>query len=409
MIRRDLILVFVFALAARLFFVQQALGDPERYLQRPDSRSYLAPASGLAQGKGFTLPDGRPDALRGPGYPLFLAAHRALTPNLLFPALTQCLLDSASAVFVSLIAVTLTVHPLASMAGMVYALDPAAAAQAPLILSETCFTFLLISSVWLGLLGSPLAGLFCGLGALTRPPALFLWVPWCLAWGRRFWLFALLAAVPTTIWCARNYARFGAFEMTSMTGIHLLLWEASAVKGAAEGLATEEARRRLVVEEPESETEKDTPFARSARQSKKAFEIMSANPAAVLKVHALSTAKMLIAPGLEGVAQGIDPELALPTARSVEDKILGAGAGALLRERPKLWISLGWSLLLLACVYPLALLGSWKLGRQGLHLVLPLLYLILVSGGGWAYYGLRLPMMPLLAVLAACGLGRNRV
>jgi hypothetical protein len=58
--------------------------------------------------------------------------------------------------------------------------------------------------------------------------------------------------------------------------------------------------------------------------------------------------------------------------------------------------------------YPLALLGAWKLGRTGVHLVVPLVYLIVISGGGWAYYRFRVPMMPLLAVLAACGLGKKR-
>lgn len=408
MIRRDLLLVFFFALLARLFFVQQALPDTENFL-RPDSRSYLAPASGLAQGKGFTLPDGRLDTLRTPGYPLFLAAHRALTPSYLFPALTQCLLDSATAVFVSLIALTLTSHPLASMAGMLYALDPVAAAQAPLILSETWFTFLLVSAVWLALLNSPAAGFFCGLSALTRPVALYLWIPWTFAWGRRFWLFALLAAAPTTLWCARNYQRFGSFELSSITGINMLFWEGAAVKAAAEGIAFEEARRRLVVEEPESATELDKPFQRSARQKEKGLAIMAAHPAAVLKVHAVSTVKMLIGPGLDAVAQGVDPGRPLPAAQSAVDKIAGSGTMALLRERPKLWLPLAWSLLLLCAIYPLALAGAWKLGRQGLHLVVPLLYLIAISGGGWAYYRFRVPMMPLLAILAACGLGKKRV
>lgn len=406
MIRRDILLVFFFALLPRLFFVQQA--PDQEYLLRPDSRSYLAPASGLVQGKGFSLPDGRQDTLRTPGYPLFLAAHRALTPSYYFPALTQCLLDSATAVFVSLIALTLTSHPLASMAGMIYALDPVAAAQAPLILSETWFTFLLVSAVWLALLNSPAAGFFCGLAALTRPVALYLWIPWSFAWGRRFWLFALLAAMPTTLWCARNYVRFGAFEFSSITGINMLFWEGAAVKAAAEGLSFEEARRRLVVEEPESSAEKENPFLRSERQKQKALDIMAAHPAAVLKVHAVSTLKMLIGPGLDAVAQGVDPGRPLPSAQSAVDKIAGAGTMALLRERPKLWIPLVWTALLLACVYPLALVGAWRLGKTGAHFVIPLLYLIAISGGGWAYYRFRVPMMPLLAILAACALGKKR-
>lgn len=401
---RPLWLVFAFALAPRLFFWQQQLPDGQAAL-RPDSPSYLAPADSLAAGRGFLGTDGRLDTVRTPGYPLFLAPYRSVSKSPLPPSLAQCLVDAATAALVSLTATALTGHPSAWLAGFLYALDPVAAAHAPLILSETWFTFLLTSAVWLAALRAPESGLFVGLAALTRPIALYLWLPWSLLWGRRAWLVALLAAAPPALWCARNYARFGAFEFSSITGVNVLFWEGAAVKAAAEGLPFEEARRRLVAAEP---LEAEAPFARSKRQKALGTAIMKEHPGAVLKVHAVSVGKMLLAPGLDAVAQASDPRRPLPALRDEVDKIKGGGTRALLRERPLLWAPFLWTLALLGVSYLAAAVGAWKLGRRGLPALVPLLYLVAISSGGWAYYRFRVPMMPLIAVLAAGALLRGR-
>lgn len=395
------------ALALRLPLWWRLLPQPEAAL-RPDSPTYLAPAQSLSVGSGFLGVDGAPDAVRTPGYPALLAVQRLATDRVALPTLTQCLLDSGTAVLASELAVALA-GPAAWPAGLLYALDPVAAAHAPLLLSEALFGFLLTLSALLALRGPPAAaGLSYALATLTRPVTMFLWPAWALAlaWARGkrpALLLALCAAAPLAAWCGRNHARFGAFELTSIHGQNLL-WEAAAAMSITDGTGHDETRVALEARALEAGPYKDS-FDRSRRMLDVARPELRRRPLAVLRLHAASTFKMLAGPGVDALAEVVWPGRPLPGAGPEQRHVMsGSGTRALLAERPILWLPLLWTLALLAAVYGLAARGTWVLWkerRRELALVLvPVLYLLAVSGGSWGYYRLRLPLMPLLAALA---------
>lgn len=403
------------ALALRLPLWWRLLPHPEGAL-RPDSPTYLAPAQSLAAGRGFLGVDGQPDAVRTPGYPALLALHRFVSDRAALPTLTQCLLDSGTAVLASELAVALA-GPAAWPAGLLYALDPVAAAHAPLLLSEALFGFLLTLSALLSLRGPPAAaGLSYALATLTRPVTMFLWPIWApaLAWarGRRPALvFALCAGVPLALWCGRNLARFGAFEFTSIHGQNLL-WEAAAAMGVTEGAPHDETRVALEARALEAGPYKDA-FDRSRRMLAVARAELRGRKLALLRLHAVSTVKMLAGPGVDALAEVVWPGRPLPgSGPERRDVMTGSGTRALLSERPILWLPLLWTLALLAAVYALAARGAWRLWKEkreeAVLMLVPVLYLLAVSGGSWGYYRLRLPLMPLLAALAGCAFLRKR-
>lgn len=420
--------VFLAALALRLTLWSNLAAVPGSQL-RGDSSTYLAPAVALTRGGGFAAapePPWRPDAERPPGYPLFLAAHLLASPDLRWPSLTQSALDAGTAALVSLGAASLSAHPLAWAAGLLYALDWVAAAHAPLILSEALYGFLLTLSVLLLLrrAGAPeagraaLSGLAAGGAVLARPISSALWLPWSLAlawaWPRRARrlaaLFALAALLLPLLWCARNKAAFGRFAFNPVRSADALVWEAGALLAAKDGLSLDAGRARLYEEFARRHPEPmENPVERAAALGALSREIVLAHPWEAVRLFPVSMAKMLLGPGLDVIAETLWPGEALARAESRVDAVAGAGTLAVIRQRPALGAVAGWVALLLLATYVLAARGAWRLWRDGRRaelaaLLPPILFLLVVSSGGWAYYRHRVPIMPLLALLAAAGL-----
>jgi 4-amino-4-deoxy-L-arabinose transferase-like glycosyltransferase len=417
--------VFLLAFSLRLVFWTRLGSSPESLL-RPDSVSYLAPADSMLKEGRFLGVDGVADSQRTPGYPLFLAAHRWFSQNPLVPALTQCLLDAGTAVLTAAAAARMVSHPLAWTAGFLYAFDLVAAAHAPLLITESLFSFLLTLCVWRllrvdGWRQAAAAGAALGVAVLTRPVALYLWLPWTLVlgffWGRRRWtwaaVFAVAAVLPPGLWCLRNAAIFGAFEFSSMSGMNLYYWEAGATLAAVEGTTFAETcaqlKKRDAIEAPAGEG----PFQASRRHRALASKIFADHPAVVLRLHAVAAVKMMAGPGLDLLAEVLWPGRSLPTASVTQaHQLAGSGTRALLKERPVLWVTLAFILALLGATYALAALGARLLWRRSAAAVLvvlvPAAYLLAISNWSFAYYRFRVPMMPLLAVLAAGALLRGR-
>lgn len=423
--RGALLSVFLAAFIPRLALWVNLAGSPGSLL-RPDSISYLAPADGLLKGGEFLGVDGAPDAQRTPGYPLFLAAHRLFSASPLWPGLTQCVLDAATAVLTASVAASLVAHPLAWTAGFLYALDPVAAAHAPLLITEALFGFLLTLCAFLLLNAgnwrlAAASGMALGAAVLTRPVALYLCLPWTLAaaffWGLRRWAwaaaFCLFAAAPPVFWCLRNATVFGSFEFSSMSGINLYFWEGAAVQAAVEGRPFAETRAALEKKDAAEAPAAEGPFEASRRRRALAAGIFAEHPAVVLRLHAVAAVKMLAGPGLDLLAEVLWPGRPLPAASvTPAHRLAGSGTRALLKERPVLWGLLAFTMALLAALYALAAGGAWLFWRGRLRAALlvavPAAYLLAISSWSFAYYRFRLPMTPLLAALAAGILIRGR-
>lgn len=415
-------LVFAAALGARLPLWWSMSRQPDS-LTRPDTATYAEPARHLSRGEGF-LSQGRPELSRTPGYPAFLAAHELLgLDRPAAVALTQVVLDAGTAALVALAAGLVGAHPAAWALGLLYAFDPVAAAHAPLLLTETLFTFLLALCVLLLLRGGAAApGLCLGAATLVRPITLYLWLPWSLALAaslkgrarRAALVFAAAAALLPALWCARNRAVAGHFEYSTITGVNALSWEAASVRAALDGTSLEDGRRKVAEEfsrrypDPVAD-----PFEVSRLRRRLARVIVLSHLGQTARLHLVSTVKMLFGPGLDLVAQALSPGEPLPSEESLVYSVAGAGTFAVLKARPHLWGVLVTTGLVLTLCYGLGAFGAlrlWRLGRRFESAVLlsPLAYLLLLSGGGWSYYRFRIPLMPLLAILSAGALEKKR-
>lgn len=415
---RALLVVASAAFGLRLAFWTRLAELPEA-AAIADTPSYAAPADSMLREGSFLGVDGKPDSLRTPGYPALLALHRAFTASPRAPGLTQCLLESGTAALTADAAMLLVPHPLAWTAGLLYALDPMAAAHAPLLASEPLFVFLLVACAWMllraaGWRSAALAGALLGASALTRPVAVYLWVPWSLGllafWGTRRWTwalaFALSAALPVGLWCARNAAVFGSFEISSMSGMNLYYWEGGAVLAAVEGKPFSETRGRLEREDAAIATAQ-APFESSRRLRALAREIFAAHPGTLLRLHAMATLKMMLAPGTDQIASVWWPAEAKPNAPVTDvHRLAGAGTLAHLRRHPSLWLALALTAALMAATYAGAALGAARLWNArkpsaAVFFLLPATYLLVLSSWSFAYYRFRIPMIPLLAATAA--------
>ena len=411
------------AVALRLALWAHLSTDPRQFL-RADSLSYKIPAVNLLAGRGFsgsTQAPYAPETSRTPGYPLFLAAHRLVSYEDRWPALTQVFLDAGTAVLAASCASLLAPGPWVWLAAAFYGLEPMTVAHAPLLLTEPLFGFLLTLALYWLLRAGPegrvllagSAGLILGAATLVRPISLYLWLPLCAAlawpWRRRPAALAALALgaalIPAT-WCARNQTLFGSVSFSSLPGVNFLYYDAAAVEAAATGIpggvAARELRERFESENPGL----TDPFEASRRQAAAARRVFAAHPLALLRVHAFTGLKMLLGPGVELVAQ----ELYGETSEALEDRagaLSGRGTRAILARRPALWAVVAFQAMLLAAVYLLSLRGLLVVARRGAFFaaawLVPLFYLAIISTGGWCYYRFRVPLWPLFCVLAAAG------
>lgn len=419
---------FFIALALRGGLWVRLLPFDGAYLQ-PDSPSYTELAVNINKYRVFSRSAREPRApetFRTPGYPFFLSLHFLFSDNPRWPALTQSLLDSGTAVLVALCAALLAPGPWAWAAGLLYALDPMAAAHSPLILSETLFTFWLALSLYALLRAGPaakrkealLSGICLGLSALIRPVALYLWIfsaaVLAFLWGRPKFksvlLYAAAAALPPALWCARNLVVMGVFSLSSLPGVNLFYYEAPAVKARVEAVTAQQALKKLEEDfSAEHPILPVNPFAQSRLRWNYARGVLERYPLTVLRLHAVTGFKMLAGPGLDLLAGELMPGSRIEKADTPAGALTGQGTLALLRQRPWLWIMLLYTMTLLGLTYFLAARGIGALWsrpqlRFGVGVCLTALaYLILVSAGGWSYYRFRVPLWPFICVLAAAG------
>ncbi len=409
-------------LALRLSLWAHLARDPKKLLV-PDSPSYEIPALNLVEGRGFSgsiRPPFEPETFRTPGYPLFLAAHRLGSPSDRWPALSQSLLETGTALLAAACAALLAPGPGAWLAAAFYGLEPMAVAHAPLILSEPLFSFSFMLSLFLLLSAGPEgragpaagAGLCLGFAALTRPIACYLPLPLgialCWPWRRRpraLAVFLLSAALLPALWCARNKRLFGRFSMSTVPGINLLEYDAAAVRAAVAGEAPPLAKRELMERFEAQSPPGAGPFERSDLKASFARREIKGHIGALLRVHVVSGFKMLAGPGVDLLASELYDDATSGEGRS--DVMTGRGTLALLARHPTLWAVVLFETLLLAAVYLFGARGAFRIARRGgfwaAAWLAPLVYLAALSTGGWAYYRFRVPLWPLFSALAAVG------
>ncbi len=258
------VLIFFAAIALRvMLFAVGPYGDSERAMY-PDSYRYVELSEALVgQGEfGLSVPetgvvheplhqlrvdlgqleptgaDGlRPEIMRTPGYPALLGVTAWLGLGMNGLLLLQCLFGAASVALVYGIGRALLKRPgPALFAAVVVAVHPADIAAPTAVLTETCFTFLVLLGLWSvadretrGIGSTTFGGLLIGLSVLVRPvsimlgPAVALWMVVTDFRIKTFVLATLMVALslaPGAAWMARNESVGFGYRLSSIPYIN---------------------------------------------------------------------------------------------------------------------------------------------------------------------------------------------
>lgn len=239
---RNALLIFCVALAAHLLYFVLDRGHIA-----PDTRKYVLPAESMIAGHGFAR-SGVPETQRTPGYSVVLAALMGLGLGLRQIALLQHLAAAAVAAALFLVARGMTGDNfVATVAGLITAIDFPTIVHANKILTETMFTsmalllFMLVwrigerrgSAVW----QAAGAGLWLGAMTLVRPVTILFFIPLAayLLWvrrdlaGRIVPLFVVSALLFPAAWIIRNHRLTGVATISTNSSVLLLDCHAAGV------------------------------------------------------------------------------------------------------------------------------------------------------------------------------------
>ncbi len=386
--------VFLVALVVRLLTLMVFL---PRMKPDADLDSYRSLARSLAAGKGFVAVSATgqelPNVSRTPVYPLFLAALIRVGGDRLGLFLAvQCMLGAATCLLTVILASRWLSWRGATAAGLLVAIDPNSIARCVDLRTETLFTLLLVGGAcalawrdehaW----GWMLGGFLWSLVALCRPIAVWLWVVMVVVVvvrKRRIVYLALFLVgyVPLVgLWVARNAALTGHGFVSTISTYNLLVYRAAGVEAERTGQPLEAVQRRFLSESGDVQLFDDrAAFDLKLRNYRQiAAHILFSAPVLAAKQAIVGWGKVLFGPG----------------ARSIDSMLREPG-------NPSRW----WPLYALALVVAVALgfIGAIKLGREAALLWAVAVYFVVLAGGPEGNSRFRVPITPMLAVLAvAC-------
>ena len=366
-----------------------------------DLDSYHSLAKSLAAGKGFVAvaPNGHelPNVARTPVYPLFLAGLVRVGGDRVGVFLAmQCVLGALTCALTVVLAARWLRPQVSILAGLLVAIDPNSVLRCSDLRTETVFTLLIVAGACLiawhpnKKRGWFATGLLWSLAALTRPIAIWIWmVALVIILARRCsWrdTAACLAAFligyfPLEgVWAARNHALTGRYFISTISTYNLM-FRAVGIKAGAKGQTQEDAEREFCARYGDIQfVESREQFAHSLREYQRVIgeELFSA-PGILAKQAVLGCGKLLLGPGVHAL-----------------DNSLGQ------TETSSKWWPLVYSAVLLAAAL-LSLIGVKRLGWEALVPALLLLYFVGLSSGPESNSRFRVPITPLLAVLATAG------
>lgn len=248
---KKIFIIVLIALSLRLiFFVLEAPWNNQILEEKvlkigTDQRGYHQLAVNFIKFHQFVFKEGLPqDALRTPGYPLFIAfVYSLFGQNPWIVILTQILIDVISSVLLFIIFNNLFNTRIGLISGLIYALDPHIILHSNTFYSETLLNFVLI--VFLYFISKffketdykfknlIISSLFLGLAALVKPAIAYL--PYLIAvylififrkefkkdllYGITFLAFYFLAVSP---WLIRNKVVFGEYFLSNSGEYNLL-------------------------------------------------------------------------------------------------------------------------------------------------------------------------------------------
>lgn len=344
--------------------------------------------------------------MRPPGYPLLLALMRIVTDSDQGVALLQIGFGVAAIGLTYALAARLADRTVAAIAAWWLAVSPIHVVDSSVLLTEVPFSVFLLAAV---LLVAPIAhrdearpwrwaaaGLTLGFATLIRPIALYLPVAVLLAvlasrHRRRLVGPALVllaaSALPAGAWIARNYTVTGVATISTIQGLNLAYYRAAGAIAAEEGIPIEAARERIDAS-VRAESFRGMNLGELAQiQERVGMREIARHPTGYALAAARGLGRMLVGPARSHFVERfqdtrvefVTMPLVAASAASAILLTLASAIGTLAWLRARAW-------------RPLLLVG------------VPLGYMLLVSAGHEAWARFRVPLEPLLVVLAAVGI-----
>lgn len=242
---KKILIIFSSALiCGSLFFILQFFHNEGVELVKGDEPEYFALSKNISH-----VVFGQ--TLRTPVYPVFIAIISNFLGSVGFVFIAQSFLFAFSCVFIYFLLKKFFSEKTAFAASFLFAIWPYNSFIANSLWAEVLFLFLFLLSMVFFVRGISslkvvdfcLAGLFLGLATLTKPVSQFFVVIFLAMIAYSFWkkqislnksvIFAsmigvvfLLVISPISI---RNYVKFGTFELSSISGYNLYLYNAGYV------------------------------------------------------------------------------------------------------------------------------------------------------------------------------------
>ena len=380
----------------------------------PDTLTYVRPAESLVAVGRFDS-YGAPELSRTPGYPMLLAIGEAAGHLVPVTLALQVLLNTATVFGVAALALALgTSTRVATIGAALYAFEPSSIVYVSEVMTETLFTavitaLLIVLTCWVRTRETRLllaGSLLLAAGSFVRPILYIVPAPLAALIGVIAWrhhgarsralahaaLFFIIAATPIAAWRARNTLVAGYDRFAAITDINLLYYRAAGVLARRSGQAIDSVQLRL-----RREWGADTSLSAVGRTARgrertsryygmraQAREILVNDPPAVA-MDALAGASRTV----------------LGRDTSEWSELLGLQPGSSGWQLVRITLTLLWHPMV-----ALGLLGLWRGGLNG-YVLLPVLlasvYLVTAAAGPEAYSRFRLAIVPVVAVLAACG------
>ena len=234
-----LLIVFSIAVLVRLLIIIPGFDNPEVNYSRPDTQSYLKPAYTLSQtGKfNYNINTSKSYAYRTPGYPFYMALFYSFTNNLKFPIIMMCIISALTSIPIFYIGASFGGKWVGFVAGLLFALNVTSIAHAPLLLSDTLFTFFVAIQFWyfmkfyftkrplflfMSVIIASIAVYIRAVGILWILPCMFLILIVNGMRIKRKIITSLVALVIFSLllapWMLRNYSNSLGFSMTTIGG-----------------------------------------------------------------------------------------------------------------------------------------------------------------------------------------------
>lgn len=436
--RRELLLlglILALTLALRAATLFAVYGSNPDAILNPDSLTYEGPARALLATGRFDVDPRipRPEVMRTPGYPLFLAAvYGVFGESRRAAILVQIFISVGVMAGAWWLGRRIWDGRVALLAVALLALDPVSFLYSQLMLTETLYSAALLLCVAAGLkliassrheLAWALAlGLTLALGTHIRPVHYYLIAPVLLIVlvvkrrEGRPWKSVGVVLVATALpfmllvggWQLRNLEATGRSEFSFIKNYNLLFYRGAGILALRDHVPFEEAQHRLERAWPNLSAL--SVAQRSDLEGREALALLRRYPLLAAKMQVLGVARLLFGPGGAGLRRYLGLQDQSGPAGDLLTKPL--------REYLRIWV-LGrpgqFALFLLECalmalLYVGLLAALWRVltadrARLAIHVLLwgIMVYLVAISAGPEAYSRFRVPLMPLFALYAAWG------